>query len=94
MVLVPSGIELYNCFVLLFCAGFAFIISLVREVVKDVEDIAGDQPLRMSYLAIVWGVRVSKVFAATWMVVLIAVMSCCRLISFNLNGGFDSLLFV
>lgn len=55
-------------------AGFAFIISLVREVVKDIEDMEGDRKYGCRTMPIVWGVLVSKVFAATWLVVLLAVL--------------------
>lgn len=51
-------------------AGFAFIISLIREVVKDMEDIKGDIKYGCKTMPIVWGVPVSKVFAAVWLVVL------------------------
>jgi 4-hydroxybenzoate polyprenyltransferase len=51
--------------------GFAFIISLVREVVKDIEDMQGDAAYNCRTMPIVWGVNVSKVFAATWIIVLI-----------------------
>jgi len=50
--------------------GFAFIISLVREVVKDIEDMEGDARYGCRTMPIVWGVNVAKVFAGTWMVVL------------------------
>lgn len=55
-------------------AGFAFIISLVREVVKDVEDMEGDGRYGCKTMPIVWGVHVSKIFAGTWLVVLIAAL--------------------
>ncbi len=55
-------------------ASFAFIISLVREVVKDMEDIEGDQKYGCTTMPIVWGIRASKVFVAVWMVVLIAAL--------------------
>ncbi|MBA3674068.1 MAG: geranylgeranylglycerol-phosphate geranylgeranyltransferase [Chitinophagaceae bacterium] len=51
-------------------AGFAFIISLIREVVKDMEDIRGDVKYGCNTMPIVWGIPVSKVFAAVWLVVL------------------------
>ncbi len=51
-------------------AGFAFIICLVREVVKDIEDMVGDAKYGCRTMPIVWGVHVSKVFAGTWLVVL------------------------
>jgi 4-hydroxybenzoate polyprenyltransferase and related prenyltransferases len=55
-------------------AGFAFMISLVREVVKDIEDMPGDAQYGCRTMPIVWGVNVSKVFAATWLVVLMAAL--------------------
>ncbi|HVV07343.1 MAG TPA: geranylgeranylglycerol-phosphate geranylgeranyltransferase [Puia sp.] len=51
--------------------GFAFIISLIREVIKDIEDLPGDERYGCRTMPIVWGVNAAKVFAATWLVVLI-----------------------
>lgn len=51
-------------------AGFAFISSLVREVVKDIEDIEGDTRYGCKTIPIVWGVPAAKVFVGVWMVVL------------------------
>jgi 4-hydroxybenzoate polyprenyltransferase len=53
-------------------AGFAFIISLIREVVKDMEDITGDARYGCRTMPIVWGINASKIFAATWLMVLLA----------------------
>jgi 4-hydroxybenzoate polyprenyltransferase len=55
-------------------AGFAFIICLVREVVKDIEDMAGDAKYGCRTMPIAWGVQVSKVFAGTWLAVLTATL--------------------
>ncbi|HVS98412.1 MAG TPA: geranylgeranylglycerol-phosphate geranylgeranyltransferase [Puia sp.] len=55
-------------------AGFAFIISLVREVVKDLEDMEGDVKYGCRTMPVVWGVNVAKVFAATWIFVLIGAL--------------------
>lgn len=52
-------------------AGFAFIISLIREVIKDIEDLNGDMRYNCKTMPIVWGVPVSKVFTAVWLIVLI-----------------------
>lgn len=62
--------------------GFAFIISLIREVIKDIEDMPGDQKYGCRTMPIVWGVNVSKIFAATWLVVLIAVILLLQLYVF------------
>jgi 4-hydroxybenzoate polyprenyltransferase len=53
-------------------AGFAFIISLIREVVKDMEDIEGDRRFGCRTMPITWGLNATKVFVAVWLVVLIA----------------------
>lgn len=53
-------------------ASFAFIISLIREVIKDIEDIDGDRKYGCTTMPIVWGINASKVFVAVWIVVLIA----------------------
>lgn len=55
-------------------AGFAFIISLVREVVKDMEDIEGDRKYGCRTMPIIWGINATKVFVAVWLIVLIAVL--------------------
>ncbi len=52
-------------------AGFAFIISLIREVIKDMEDMQGDAKYGSTTMPIVWGLQVSKVFTAVWLVVII-----------------------
>lgn len=55
-------------------ASFAFVISLIREVVKDMEDIEGDRKYGCRTLPIVWGVNAAKLFVAVWLVVLIAAL--------------------
>jgi 4-hydroxybenzoate polyprenyltransferase len=53
-------------------AGFAFIISLIREVIKDMEDVYGDQKYNCKTMPIVWGMNTAKVFTAVWLIVLMA----------------------
>jgi len=55
-------------------AGFAFVISLVREVIKDMQDIEGDRRYGCKTMPIVWGLNATKVFVAVWLVVLIAAL--------------------
>ncbi len=55
-------------------AGFAFILSLIREVVKDLEDMDGDRKEGCKTMPIVWGVAASKVFVGVWMVVLLSAL--------------------
>jgi 4-hydroxybenzoate polyprenyltransferase len=41
-------------------AVFAFCISLIREIIKDMEDLKGDQIFGCKTLPIVWGIRKTK----------------------------------
>jgi len=52
--------------------GFAFIISLIREIIKDMEDVQGDRKFGCSTMPIVWGQNATKVFIAVWLIVLTA----------------------
>ena len=55
-------------------SSFAFILSLIREVVKDIEDMDGDMKYGCRTMPIVWGVNVAKVFAGTLIVVLLGAL--------------------
>jgi 4-hydroxybenzoate polyprenyltransferase len=55
--------------------SFAFIISLVREVVKDMEDLEGDSRYGRRTMPVVWGINASRVFAATWLMMLVAALT-------------------
>jgi 4-hydroxybenzoate polyprenyltransferase len=59
--------------------AFAFIISLIREVVKDMEDVEGDRKYGCKTMPIVWGMNATKVFVAVWIVVLAALLLVCQL---------------
>jgi 4-hydroxybenzoate polyprenyltransferase len=53
-------------------AGFAFIITLIREAIKDMEDMQGDAKYGCRTMPIVWGVNPTKVYVAVWLIVLMA----------------------
>jgi 4-hydroxybenzoate polyprenyltransferase len=55
-------------------AGFAFILSLIREAVKDMEDIEGDARYGSKTMPIVWGMQAAKIYVAVWLVVLLALL--------------------
>ena len=72
-------------------AGFAFIISLVREVIKDMEDMEGDIRYGCTTMPIVWGLPVSKVFAGVWMVVLAGMVAAIQIYVIQLGWWFSAL---
>lgn len=47
-------------YVIMLLSTFAFLINLVREVIKDIEDINGDYNLKMNTLPILFGVARTK----------------------------------
>lgn len=53
-------------------AGFAFVISLIREAIKDIEDRKGDEHYGCNTLPIYAGIRATKIYIAIWIAVLIA----------------------
>jgi len=45
-------------------ALFAFLLSLVREIIKDIEDLKGDYETGCRTMPIVWGVKAAKAIVA------------------------------
>ena len=70
-------------------AGFAFVISLIREVIKDMEDLPGDIKYNCKTMPIVWGIQVSKVFVAVWMVVLCGTVTVLQFYVLQLGWWFS-----
>lgn len=71
--------------------SFAFIISLVREVVKDIEDMEGDARYGCRTMPIVWGIPASKMFASVWMVVLICALVILQIYALQLGWWWSAL---
>lgn len=55
-------------------AGFAFISSLIREAIKDMEDMPGDEKYGCRTMPIAWGVNATKVYVAVWLIVLVVML--------------------
>jgi 4-hydroxybenzoate polyprenyltransferase len=68
----PATIKIYPLAVVY--AGFAFIISIVREIVKDMEDVEGDRKYARNTMPIVWGSGATKLFLSVWVVVLVCIL--------------------
>jgi 4-hydroxybenzoate polyprenyltransferase len=63
-----------NGFLVVTFAVFAFFISLIREIIKDMEDLRGDATFGCQTLPIVWGIRRTKsllyILIASFLVIL------------------------
>lgn len=66
-------------------AGFAFIISLIREVVKDLEDMEGDAKYGCATLPLVWGVKPTVIFISTWLFIAIGSMVILQVYAIQLR---------
>lgn len=55
-------------------ALFAFSITLIREIIKDMEDLKGDNTFGCKTLPIVWGIRGTKVFAYLIMILFVIIV--------------------
>jgi 4-hydroxybenzoate polyprenyltransferase len=65
--------------------GFAFILSVIREVVKDMEDMEGDAKYNCHTMPIAWGIRSSKVYTAVWIIVLGAALLILSIFAFQVR---------
>ena len=55
--------------IILFYAGFSFITTLIREIIKDIEDIEGDKEKNTNTIAVNYGVKKTKKIAAFLIVI-------------------------
>jgi 4-hydroxybenzoate polyprenyltransferase len=60
-------------------AGFAFTSSLIREAIKDMEDLEGDARYGCRTLPIVAGIRTTKIYITIWLVILILALLVLQL---------------
>lgn len=66
--------------VLVLYAFFAFFISLIREIIKDMEDMKGDEEFGCRTLPIIWGLRKTKRFI--YLVGVLSISSICVILYF------------
>lgn len=55
-------------------AFFAFLLTWIREIIKDMEDIQGDRELECRTMPIVWGIQKSKFFIWTLIITTIIIL--------------------
>ncbi len=76
---------LYTC--------FAFLTTLIREVIKDLEDMEGDRKYACNTMPIAWGVPATKVFVGVWIVVTIAALAIVQLYAWQ-SGWWLAALYI
>lgn len=50
-------------------AAFAFTLTMVREIVKDMEDVRGDRQFNARTIAVAWGMQTARIFALFFILV-------------------------
>jgi 4-hydroxybenzoate polyprenyltransferase len=66
-------------------ALFAFLVSMAREIIKDMEDISGDAVVGCKTLPLVYGITVSRYISAGILAVLIILLFWVQLILYRLG---------
>lgn len=80
-----------NIYLLLNYAVFAFSINIIREVIKDMEDLRGDMRFGSKTLPIVWGLRKTKYFLYGLIVLFVFALF---VLSYQLGNHTLSLFFI
>jgi len=57
--------------ILFIYAGFAFLTTIIREIIKDMEDIEGDKKVGCRTMPVIWGTDKAKYFAVFLIILLI-----------------------
>jgi 4-hydroxybenzoate polyprenyltransferase len=69
-------------------SGFALIISLIREAIKDIEDMPGDAKFGCKTMPILWGIYATKAYVAVWITILIAILAVVQMYVLQLKWWF------
>lgn len=56
-------------------ALFAFLTTLIREIIKDMEDIYGDRELECRTIPIVWGIKKTKFLLVFLIIITLSIMA-------------------
>lgn len=75
--MLPTDLKFFK--LMLLYSSFAFILTLVREALKDMEDMGGDEKFGCKTMPIAWGLQTTKVYVAVWLMVLILVLTIIQL---------------
>lgn len=72
---------------LLGIALFSFLLTLVREIIKDMEDYEGDKVYSVKSIPVAWGMRAAKIiaFSIMFLVIIISLIITSRVMHINKN---------
>jgi 4-hydroxybenzoate polyprenyltransferase len=58
-------------------SGFAFVLTMIREAVKDAQDEPGDREEHYQTIPILWGIQRTKRYVIGWMFVFLLMTAWC-----------------
>jgi 4-hydroxybenzoate polyprenyltransferase len=64
-------------------ALFAFLLSFIREIIKDIQDMNGDMETGYRTLPVIWGITRARSIVAGMVVILIALIAASQWYLFN-----------
>lgn len=79
---VVAEIKIIN-YVVVAYAIFAFLVTMVREIIKDLEDMQGDESDGCETLPIVAGIKTTRYIAAAIMFLTILLLGCAQIILYQ-----------
>lgn len=93
--LSPAGfVSAYSIFIrIFFYFIFAFLVSMMREIVKDIQDMKGDESYRLKTLPIAIGVGKSKVVVYTLGAIVLVLVGYVQAPSF-LNNDYVTVIYL
>jgi 4-hydroxybenzoate polyprenyltransferase len=81
--MLPTDLKFFK--LMLLYSSFAFILTLIREALKDMEDMGGDEKFGCKTMPIAWGLQTTKVYVAVWLMVIILVLTIIQLYAIPLG---------
>jgi 4-hydroxybenzoate polyprenyltransferase len=72
-----NNLYAYAWFWVLGVSAFAFVLTMIREAVKDAQDEPGDREERYQTIPIIWGMQRTKRYVISWMVVFFLMTGWC-----------------
>ncbi len=72
-------------FVFMGYAMFAFLISMIREIIKDMEDARGDETYGCKTIPLVAGIRLTRYLLALMIIITMALLAFAQVVLYRLN---------
>lgn len=83
-IVIVDALYRTGSFLIVTYASFAFFMTLVREIIKDIEDLKGDDTFGCRTLPIIWGIRRTKLLVYAIILVFVSAVFVLNTVFVNL----------